>query len=87
MSSGAIRDFVRMLEVSPNMEMRRRVFSSGESPELSSWLEKIQRFKHILGHDEDNYNFDKLMLLLIIIIMTILIKMMMTAIILITITM
>ena len=76
-----------MSVVLPSMEMRSRVFSSGESPELSSWLEKIQRFKHILRHDEDNYNFDELMLLLIIIIMTILIKMMMIAIILITITM
>ena len=54
MSSGAIRDFVRMLVVSPNMEMRRRVFSSGESPELSSWLEKIQSFIDLLRDDYNN---------------------------------
>ena len=43
---------VLILVVLPNMEMRRRVFSSGESPELSSWLDKIQSFNHISREDE-----------------------------------
>ena len=47
----------------PNMEMRRRVFSSGESPELSSWLVTTSLNYMIMNmlvfNDHNNYYNDE----------------------------
>ena len=44
----SLSNHLTFLMALPNIEMRRRVFSSGESPEISSWLDTKDRLFYVL---------------------------------------